>query len=186
MSETGEWLECCVDSDYEIFSEYPYPIRRKGSDKIIKESIHRATGYFVCYLNKIRYLKHRIIGLQFIDNDDPEQKTVIDHRDHNRANNHIENIRWVSQAENLKNKSSSLNRQYTFYDELPETAEPLDSYNGHDLDGVYVDYEEKRLYLFNGIKYRELVPCRSHGSIIYTAHDIENKWFHLYHKVLFG
>ena len=35
--ESGEWLECVVDNDYEIFSEYPYPIRRKGKERIIKE-----------------------------------------------------------------------------------------------------------------------------------------------------
>ena len=184
--ETGEWQTCVVDDEYEIFSEFPYPLRRKGSDKIIKEYVERSTGYVRCALNRIKFNKHRLIALQFIDNDDPMHKTFIDHRDHNRANNHIENLRWVSNQENCKNKSSNKGYQFTFYDELPESAEPLDSYNGHDLDGIFIDYELKKLYLFNGIKYRELVPCRHNGSIRYCVHDIENKWIDLAHKVLFG
>ena len=38
MSEEGNWHECVCDNDYEINDAYPYPIRRKGSDRIIKES----------------------------------------------------------------------------------------------------------------------------------------------------
>ena len=36
--EVGDWQECVADKDYEIFSEFPYAIRRKGSDKIVGES----------------------------------------------------------------------------------------------------------------------------------------------------
>ena len=31
----GNWEVLAFDSDYEIYSEFPYPIRRKGSDKIV-------------------------------------------------------------------------------------------------------------------------------------------------------
>ena len=183
MTEEGEWQTCVVDDDYEIFSEYPYPIKRKGSDKTIKESIHKHTGYIVCKLNNKQYRKHRIIALQFIDNDD-ENKTEIDHMDRNKTNNHIDNLRWTTRQENLKNRSGR-NHKYIFIDELPETAESLDSYNGYDLNGVFVDYENKKVYLFNGVKWRELVPCRDRGNIYYRVYDIEQKQISLYHKVLF-
>ena len=184
MSEEGNWHECVVDTDYEINDAFPYPIRKKGSDKVIKESIE-SNGYVRCWMNGKIYKKHRVIGLQFIDNDDPVHKIEIDHIDNNRANNHISNIRWVSASENCKNRASSNGRKFQFLDELPETAEPLDSYNGYDLDAVFVDYENKKVYLFNGIKWRELSACRSHGNIFYNVRDIENKNIQLYHKVLF-
>ena len=186
MSEEGNWVECVVDSDYEIFSEYPYPIRRKGSDKIIKESIKNGDGYVRCSLNGKTFYKHRIIGQQFIENDEPETKTVIDHIDHNRANNHKDNLRWTTQSNNTKNRKACRSRQFVLLDELPESAEPLDSYNGHDIDGLFVDYDNEKLYLFNGVKYRELVPCRQKCYIYYNIQDIENKQLHLCHKTLFG
>ena len=38
------WEKLKVNEPYEINTEYPYKIRRIGSDKPIKESIHN-TGY---------------------------------------------------------------------------------------------------------------------------------------------
>ena len=183
--ETGEWQTCVCDDDYEINDAYPYPIRRKGSDKIIKETVNNE-GYIYCNLNCIQYKKHRIIGLQFIPNEDPEHKTIIDHVDHNRANNHIDNLRWCSSSENNKNRASHRGRQFVFLDELPDTAESLDSYNGHDLDGVFIDYEQKKVYLFNGIKWRELTPTRNRGNLYYHVPDIEDKYIRLSHLILFG
>lgn len=181
--EIGEWLDCVVDNDYEIFSEFPYPIRRKSSDKVIKESINRK-GYVICSLNRKQYLKHRIIAGQFISN--PNNLPEIDHINHNKSDNRIENLRWVSKSDNQKNKTGYNDYQYVFLDELPETAETLDAYNGHEFDGLFVDYENQKLYLFNGKTYRELVPLRNEGNIYYYTQDIESHYRKLYHKVLFG
>ena len=185
METTGEWLECVVDDDYEIYSEYPYSIRRKGSDRIIKE-FNDTKGYVQCKLNGKMYSKHRIIARQFIPNDDPEYKTQVDHINHDKIDNRLLNLRWVSNSENLKNRTGQKGHQYVFLDELPETAEPLDAYNGHDFDGLFIDYEQEKLYVFNGVKYRELFPQRNQGNIYYHTYDIEDHRRKLAHKVLFG
>ena len=182
--EQGEWLECVVDNDYLIWSEYPYSIKKKGNDRIVKETIRNNDGYLCSRLNHKVYLKHRIIAEQFIDN--PEDLPQVDHINHNKTDNRIENLRWVSNKENSKNKSSNKGYQYVFFDELPETAEPLDAYNGHEFDGLFIDYDSEKLYLFNGVKYRELFPCRGSGNIYYNAYDIEDHQRRLAHKVLFG
>ena len=179
---TNKWLECKADNDYEIFSEYPFPIRRKGSDKVISEW-YDAEGYVRCKLNRKTYQKHRIIAQRFISN--PNNLPQIDHINHNRADNRLENLRWVSISENSKNRTSTRNRQFTFIDELPETAESLDAYNGHEFDGLFIDYENEKLYLFNGVNYRELQSSRNKGSLYYQTYDIENHWRQLSHKVLF-
>ena len=183
MSET-EWQKLKEHDDYEININYPHQIRKKSNRKIIKETFDKVYGYLLCTFNQKLYRKHRLIAEQFIPN--PENLPQIDHINHNRTDNRIENLRWVNNSDNIKNKSGHFGRQYKFFDELPETAERFESYNGRDLDGVYIDYENEKLYLFNGVRYRELIPCRNRGSICYHIVDIENKVVHLYHKVLFG
>ena len=143
MAEEGEWHTCVCDDEFEINDAYPYPIRRKGSDKIIKEWIDKSNGYVKCRLNKVQFFKHRIIAQQFIPNDDEIHKLYIDHRDHHRTNNHIDNLRWVTHQDNMKNTGTYKGKQFNFLDELPQTAESLDSYSGHDLNGVYIDYEQQ-------------------------------------------
>jgi hypothetical protein len=46
----------------------------------------------------------RLLAKQFIPNDD-ETKIQIDHIDRNKFNNSLDNLRWVTQAENLANKN---------------------------------------------------------------------------------
>lgn len=42
---------------------------------------------------------HRLVALHFMDN--PHDLPVVNHIDTNRSNNHIENLEWVTVAENL-------------------------------------------------------------------------------------
>ena len=154
MTEQGNWQKCVVDDDNEIFSEFPYYIRRKRSDKIIKEWTDK---YVICKLNCKPYKKHRLMVLQFIPNDDPEHKTMIDHKNRNRSDYHIENLRFVSYTENNKNKSSNLNVELEYFDEIP--AEENDiiqvrEYGNHEFEDLY--YANDCFYVWNGIQYRKL------------------------------
>ena len=62
MTEQGNWQTCIVDTDYEIFSEFPFQIRRKSNKRIIKESITQY-GYIYCNLNNHKYFKHVLVAL---------------------------------------------------------------------------------------------------------------------------
>ena len=46
--------------------------------------------------------------------------------------------------------------------------------------------DNEKLYLFNGVKYRELIPVRHGGNNRYAISDIEGKRIQMVHKVLFG
>lgn len=88
--------------------------------------------------------------------------------------------------ENNNSKETGTKRiKYTFLDELPGTAGPLSSYGKHELNGVYIDYPNKKVYLFNGVKYKELVAYIYKGNSYYQVLDIENKQIKMSHKLLF-
>ena len=46
---------------------------------------------------------HRIVAKEFIDN--PENRSYVDHIDHNKQNNCVNNLRWCSIPENSMNMS---------------------------------------------------------------------------------
>lgn len=68
-------------------------------EKILKSG-DNGLGYKFVNLsknNKIkRYYVHRLVALAFIPNDDIENKTVVNHKDENPRNNHVENLEWCT------------------------------------------------------------------------------------------
>ena len=42
------------------------------------------------------------MGLAFIPNDNPIEKDTIDHIDLDKTNNRVDNLRWLSRADNVK------------------------------------------------------------------------------------
>jgi len=68
--------------------------------------------YYIVYLynNSIKttHLLHRLIAITYISN--PDNKPNIDHINRNKLDNRIENLRWVTQAENCLNSSHITDR----------------------------------------------------------------------------
>ena len=77
-----------------------YSLKKKRNLKLQKTN----RGYFVVSLwtNKKykHYLIHRLVAQSFIPN--PENKSQINHKDGDKSNNHISNLEWCSQSENMK------------------------------------------------------------------------------------
>ena len=181
MEAEGQWIELIVDSDYEICTDYPYPIRKKSNRKsnkkeFVTESINKYTDYYQCSLNGVTYPKHRLIALQFIPNDDPDNKSFIDHINHIRSDNRIENLRWASPSENSKNKTSFKNYTYEYIDIIDDDCIIVDKYGKHELEDIYYDAKTDIFYFFNGIKYRKLpILYTKYGYAYVYARNINNK-----------
>lgn len=76
-------------------------IRNDETGKIKKPFTNKANGYLMVDLwkdNKAKkYTIHRLLAEAFIPN--PENKPTVDHKDGNRQNNDLANLRWATYSE---------------------------------------------------------------------------------------
>jgi hypothetical protein len=78
-----------------------------GNSKAGLSSGHLASdGYLILCFKRKRFLAHRLAWLMYYGT---EPKQVIDHIDGNRLNNKIQNLRDVSNSENLINNKRNRN-----------------------------------------------------------------------------
>ncbi len=61
---------------------------------------------------KMHYI-HKLVAREWVSN--PEEKRCVDHIDGDRTNNHHENLRYATHAENARNKSKRANTTSVYY-----------------------------------------------------------------------
>lgn len=78
-------------------------LQKKGLNKFLKSRIDRA-GYFTVRLNKngqsSTQFVHRLLAAAYIPN--PNNKPFINHINGIKTDNRLENLEWVTHAENIK------------------------------------------------------------------------------------
>ena len=171
------WINCQVNNDYEIFTEFPFYIRKKSNKRVVKESLNHY-GYVRVSLNCVQYQKHRIVAIQFIPNDEPLIKTEVDHINHDRTDFHIENLRWVSRSQNTLNKTSNNNVEYEFidYEETPDDLVQVNDYGKHEFEDYYYSPDNNLFYFDTGVNLRVLhINFAKNGSAFVKARSKENK-----------
>ena len=114
-----------------------------SNKRIVTEHLHN-NGYLRCTINNKKYLKHRLIALQWIPN--PDGYKCVDHVNHNRVDNRIENLRWTSNNRNANNRFDQ-----QFVNEIPDDAIVVDDYNNHRFEDLY--FYDDVFYKYNGINY---------------------------------
>ena len=102
-----------MQSNLQVIESAPnYVISRDGyvynmSGRIIKPRLGR-DGYYRFNLavdgKPATFNLHRLLALAFIPNDDPA-KCLVDHKNRNRMDNRLENLRWVTHSQNAQNRS---------------------------------------------------------------------------------
>mgnify|MGYP001038722155 FL=1 len=140
------------ENDYEIQNEYPFVIRKKANGKILKER-DDGYGYIRLRLNLKHHMKHVLIAKQFLPN--PNNLPEVDHINRNRADYHLENLRWTSKSTNNRNKTSH-NKTiiYEYFDSISNDAIKVEHYNNHEFADYY--YHDNFFYYYTGIQYRKL------------------------------
>ena len=69
-------------------------------NKFLKASIQKNTGYTRIGVDKKTYRIHRLVAEAFIPN--PNNLPEVNHKDKNKANNHIDNLEWCTHRENIE------------------------------------------------------------------------------------
>lgn len=98
-----------ITSDGRVFKRYVVTKKEKkpvGWTEFKEVKPGLGCGYLQVNLGRIRNtaLVHRLVAKAFIPN--PENKPTVDHINGNRLDNRVENLRWVTQRENVNNPNT--------------------------------------------------------------------------------
>jgi len=107
--EINDYPNYLIYNDGRVYSKYYNKL---------KKSYQCKKGY--CRLNlyngkEKKFLVHRLVALHYIPN--PNNYPEIDHIDRNTQNNHVSNLRWVTNQENMDNRDliSNTGEKYICY-----------------------------------------------------------------------
>ena len=85
-------------------------VRNTWTGKILKQ--YTSSGYYYVKIridDKVDDLKvHRLVAMVFILN--PNNLPVVDHIDNNKLNNHVSNLRWITQKENIQSYNDNFRK----------------------------------------------------------------------------
>ena len=83
------------------------------------------SGYFCVRLNGRFYTIHRLVLMTWRPLPNDGTLMTVDHLDSNRRNNHLDNLEWVSQEENLRRAEGNLEKDKAANCEICKNFQPI-------------------------------------------------------------
>ena len=148
--------------DDETLQIYSFKQKKYTEGKLLKPYINRDGYIYYQFRVNGKYKKiyyHHIIVKMFIKSDYDSKKEEIDHMDHNKLNNSIDNLAVVTHLENQRNQSSMNGKKFNFIDNIGKSLVINDEAQ------IYYSLELDKFYMFieHNNKYRELHECFNNG-----------------------
>ena len=147
--------------EYEISTTPPHIIRRINTGKINAQTISNV-GYYQITINGRTYPMHRIIAMQFIPN--PDSLSDVNHINHNRLDNRIENLEWITHGQNLSHRNGYKKQKSEYITAInTETTIAVTEYEGIKLPRYYFDTATSTLLLRSKStnKYKIVKPSKN-------------------------
>jgi hypothetical protein len=82
-------------------------IKRYGTD--ILTGLVKQDGYKMYYIKNKWYYAHRLVASHYLTNEG--NLSDVNHKDGNKANNHVSNLHWCTHAENIQHSYDVLGRK---------------------------------------------------------------------------
>ena len=102
---------------YSYFRHCLLPMVQSNFRMVKGKKVYSAAGYYAVALQQNKKQTHRfvhqLVARAFLDNDDPEVNTVVDHIDNDPFNNMASNLRWVAPRENIQAARNDETQKYT-------------------------------------------------------------------------
>ncbi|KAA6355140.1 MAG: hypothetical protein EZS28_049333 [Streblomastix strix] len=169
-----QFVQLVVEPEFEITTTQPWRVRRIA-DGFMPTISQSTDGYVQVRLNQHTYKLHRLVALQFIPNDDPENKIQVDHRNHNRSDNSLTNLRWVTCSQN------NLNKDQTYLDDIDDESIVVNEYGNYQFENLY--FHDDVFYFYNGLKFKQLyINETKGGSHFICAVDINGMRRRIYYN----
>jgi hypothetical protein len=96
INEDKEFVICSLNNNYRIYKDGS--MFSEISNAFLNPVVN--TGYLTADILGKKLRVHRLVAECYVFNDDPTNKTIVNHIDENKLNNHYSNLEWCTHSEN--------------------------------------------------------------------------------------
>lgn len=97
------FIKCINNKKNRFIDKYGVVYDENGNR--LKQSLE-PSGYLAMNIDGKHKYVHRLVAEAFIPN--PDNKPFVNHKDGNKQNNHVDNLEWCTQAENIRHSINVL------------------------------------------------------------------------------
>jgi hypothetical protein len=110
-----QWKTIEGYEDYQVSDLGNIKSFKRGKERILKHSTTHGYLHVILSVNgkQKNRLVHQLVAIAFLNHKPCGHKLVINHKDFNKQNNHVDNLEVVTQRENVNHKHIKSSSEYT-------------------------------------------------------------------------
>ena len=108
-------MKSCLVANHELYTLYEDGTVHSGKLDLLLQARQNSNGYLIVTLDGKQLSVHRLVALHFLPN--PYNYSQVNHKDGNKANNHVSNLEWCSAEQNINHSlETGLRKGYIHVD----------------------------------------------------------------------